>query len=99
MSSSDENQIKLSSDEETIEINSVPSFSQIDDTPTDIEVPESLIMESNNTEISVVSTDSSTYEINQAKNTPKNLLNLNFNEESWVEIYSCLLYTSDAADE
>ena len=86
-SSSDENQIKSSSDE-AIEINSVPSFSQIDDTPTDIEVPESLIMESNNTEISVVSTDSSTDEINQAKNTPKNLLNLNFNEESWVEIYS-----------
>ncbi len=86
-SSSDENQIKSSSDE-AIEINSVPSFSQIDDTPTDIEVPESLIMESNNTEISVVSTDSSTDEINQAKNTPINLLNLNFNEESWVEIYS-----------
>ena len=86
-SSSDENQIKSSSDE-AIEINSVPSFSQIDDTPTDIEVPESLIMESNNTEISVVSTDSSADEINQLKNTPKNLLNLNFNEESWVEIYS-----------
>lgn len=87
-SSSDENQMKSSFDEETIEINSVPSFSQIDDTPTDIEVPESLIMESNNTEIPVVSTDSSTDEINQPKNTPKNLLNLNFNEESWVEIYS-----------
>ena len=27
-------------------------------------------------------------EINQLKKTPKNLLNLNFNEESWVEIYS-----------
>ena len=26
--------------------------------------------------------------INQLKNMPKNLLNLNFNEESWVEIYS-----------
>ena len=85
-SSSDESQIKSSSDEETI--NSVPSFSQIDDTPMDIEVPESLIMKSNNTEISVVSTDSSTDEINQPKDTPKNLLNLNFNEESWVEIYS-----------
>ena len=89
-SSSDENQIKSSSDEETIDINSIPSFSQIDDIPIDIEVPESLIMESNNTEISVVSTDSSTDEINQAKNTPKNLLNLNFNEESWVEIYQLL---------
>ena len=44
-------------------------------------------MESNNTEISVVSTDSSADEINQLKNTPKNLLNLNFNEESWVEIF------------
>ena len=87
-SSSDENQIESFSNEETIEINSVPSFSQIDDTPTDIEVPESLIMESNNTEISVVSTDSSNDEINHAKNTPKNLLNLSFNEESWVEIYS-----------
>jgi cytoskeletal protein RodZ len=87
-SSSDVSQIKSSSDEETIEINSIPSFSQIDDTPTDIEVPEGLIMESNNTEISVVSTDSSTDEINQPKDTPKNLLNLNFNEESWVEIYS-----------
>ena len=54
----------------------------------DIEVPESSIMESNNTEISVFSTDSNTYEINQPKNIPKNLLNLNFNEESWVEIYS-----------
>ena len=29
-----------------------------------------------------------TDEINQLKNMPKNLLNLNFNEESWVEIYS-----------
>ena len=87
-SSSDESQIKASSDEKTIEINFVPSFSQIDDIPMDIEVPESLITESNNTEISVVSTDSSTDEINQPKNTPKNLLNLNFNEESWVEIYS-----------
>ena len=87
-SSSDENQIKSSFDEETIEINSVPSFSQIDNTPTDIEVPESLIMESNNTEISVVSTNSSSDEINQPDITPKNLLNLNFNEESWVEIYS-----------
>ena len=28
------------------------------------------------------------HEINQLKNMPKNLLNLNFNEESWVEIYS-----------
>ena len=86
-SSSDESQIKSSSDEEIIEINSVPSFSQIDDRPMDIEVPESLIMKSNNTQISVVSTDS-TDEINQPKDTPKNLLNLNFNEESWVEIYS-----------
>ncbi len=83
-SSSDESQINPSSDEKTIEINSVPSFSQIDDIPMDIEVTESLIMESNNTEIAVVSTDRSTDEINQ----PKNLLNLNFNEESWVEIYS-----------
>ena len=87
-SSSDENQIKSSSGEDTIEINSVPSFSQIDDTLMDIEVSESLIMESNNTEISVVSRDSTTDEINQPKNIPKNLLNLNFNEESWVEIYS-----------
>jgi cytoskeletal protein RodZ len=87
-SSSDKNQIKPSSDEETIEINSIPSFSQIDDTPMDIEVPESLDMESNNSEISVVSTSSRTDEINQLKNMPKNLLNLNFNEESWVEIYS-----------
>ena len=87
-SSSDENQIKSSSVKETIEISSVPSVSQIDETPMDIKVPESLIMESNNTEISIVSTDSSTDEINQPKNTPKNLLNLNFNEESWVEIYS-----------
>ena len=85
---SDENQIKSSSGEDTIEINSVPSFSQIDDTLMDIEVSESLIMESNNTEISVVSRDSTTDEINQPKNLPKNLLNLNFNEESWVEIYS-----------
>ena len=87
-SSSDESKIKSSSDEKTIEINSVPSLSQIDNIPMDIEVPKSLIMESNNTEISVVSTDISTDEINQPKNTPKNLLNLNFNEESWVEIYS-----------
>ena len=87
-SSSDENQIKSSSGEDSIEINSVPSFSQIDSTLMDIEVPESSIMESNNTEISVFSTDSNTYEINQPKNIPKNLLNLNFNEESWVEIYS-----------
>ena len=87
-SSSDENQIKSSSGEDSIEINSVPSFSQIDSTLMDIEVPESSIMESNNTEISVFSTDSNTDEINQPKNIPKNLLNLNFNEESWVEIYS-----------
>ena len=87
-SSSDENQIKSSSVKETIEISSVPSVSQIDETPMDIKVPESLIMESNNTEISVVSTNSSTDEINQPDKTPKNLLNLNFNEESWVEIYS-----------
>ncbi|MDA9751003.1 DUF4115 domain-containing protein [Gammaproteobacteria bacterium] len=87
-SSSDESKIKSSSDEETIEINSVPSFSQIDDIPMEIEVPKSLIMELNNNEISVVSADSSTDGINQPKNTPKNLLNLNFNEESWVEIYS-----------
>ena len=45
-------------------------------------------MESNNTEISVFSTNSSSDEINQPDITPKNLLNLNFNEESWVEIYS-----------
>ena len=87
-SSSDENQIKSFSDEETIEINSVFSSSQIDDTTMDIEVPESLDMESNNSEISVASLDSRIYEINQLKKTPKNLLNLNFNEESWVEIYS-----------
>ena len=87
-SSSDENQIKSSSGEDSREINSVPSFSQIDSTLMDIEVPESSIMESNNTEISVFSTDSNTDEINQPKNIPKNLLNLNFNEESWVEIYS-----------
>ena len=87
-SSSDESKIKSSSDEKTIEINSVPSLSQIDNIPMDIEVPKSLIMESNNTEISVVSTNSSSDEINQPDITPKNLLNLNFNEESWVEIYS-----------
>ena len=87
-SSSDENQIKSSSAKETIEISSDPSVSQIDETPMDIKVPESLIMESNNTEISVVSTNSSSDEINQPDITPKNLLNLNFNEESWVEIYS-----------
>ena len=54
----------------------------------DIEAPESLDMESNNSEISVASSDSRIDEINQLKNIPKNLLNLNFNEESWVEIYS-----------
>ena len=85
-SSSGENQIK--SDEENIEVNSIPSFSQTDDTPIDIEDPESLDMESNDSEISIVSTISRTNEINQLKETPKNLLNLNFNEESWVEIYS-----------
>jgi len=87
-SSSDENQIKSFSDKETIEINSVRSSSQIDDPTMDIEVPESLDMESNNSEISVASSDSSIDETIQLKNTPKNLLNLNFNEESWVEIYS-----------
>ena len=85
-SSSGENQIK--SDEENIEVNSIPSFSQTDDTPIDFEVPESLDMESNDSEISIVSTISRTNEINQLKEIPKNLLNLNFNEESWVEIYS-----------
>ena len=54
----------------------------------DIEVPESLDMESNESEISIVTTISRTDEINQLKKIPKNLLNLNFNEESWVEIYS-----------
>ena len=39
-------------------------------------------------EISVASSDSRIDETIQLKNTPKNLLNLNFNEESWVEIYS-----------
>ena len=87
-SSSVEKQIKSFSNEETIEINSMPSFSQIDDKPMDIEVYESSDMELNNSEISVLSTDSRTDEINQSKSTPKNLLNLNFNEESWVEIYS-----------
>ncbi len=87
-SSSDENQIKSFSAEETIEINSVPSSSQIDNTTMDIEVPESLDMESINSEISVASSDSRIDETIQLKNTPKNLLNLNFNEESWVEIYS-----------
>ena len=85
-SSSGENQIK--SDEENIEVNSIPSFSQTDDTPIDIEDPESLDMESNDSEISIVTTISRTDEINQLKKIPKNLLNLNFNEESWVEIYS-----------
>ena len=87
-SSSDENQIKSFSAAETIEINSVPSSSQIDNTTMDIEVPESLDMESINSEISVASSDSRIDETIQLKNTPKNLLNLNFNEESWVEIYS-----------
>ena len=87
-SSSDENQIKSFSDKETIEINSVRSSSQIDDPTMDIEVPESLDMKSNNSEISVASSDSRIDETIQLKNTPKNLLNLNFNEESWVEIYS-----------
>ena len=86
--SSDESQIKSFTDEETNEINSVSSFSQIDETHMNIEVPESFDMESNNSEISVVSTDKITNEINQPKNISKNLLNLNFNEESWVEIYS-----------
>ena len=87
-SSSDENQIKSFSDKETIEINSVRSSSQIDDPTMDIEAPESLDMKSNNSEISVASSDSRIDETIQLKNTPKNLLNLNFNEESWVEIYS-----------
>ncbi len=87
-SSSDENQIKSFSDKEKIEINSAPLSFQIDDITMDIEAPESLDMESNNSEISVASSDSRIDEINQLKNIPKNLLNLNFNEESWVEIYS-----------